>query len=63
MTSCIHSLPYGRADPQRPVDAEGPRAQGAPVQEDVLAGVRAEALAEQHDPRAAARCHGAGAAR
>ena len=43
-----------RADPQGPVDAQRLQTQGAPVQEDVLAGVRTEALAEEDDPRAAA---------
>ena len=51
------------ADPQCPVDAQRLRTQGAPVQEDVLAGVRAEALAEQHDPRAAAPAGRGAAAR
>ena len=40
-----------RADPQGPVDAQRLRAERAPVQEDVLAGVRAQALAEEHYPR------------
>jgi hypothetical protein len=39
------------ADPQGTVDPEGLRAEGAPVHQDVLAGVRSEALTEQHDPR------------
>ena len=40
-----------RPDPQGAVDAEGVQAEGAPVEEHVLAGVRAEALAEEHHPR------------
>ena len=53
----VHPLAAVRgADPQRPVDAEGLQAQGAPVQEDVLARVRPEALAEEDDPRAAPSC-------
>jgi len=43
----------GRSDPQSTVDPECLRAQGAPVHEHVLAGVRPEALAEQHHPGAA----------
>ena len=52
-----------RADPQRAVDAQRLRAQGAPVQEDVLAGVRPEALTEDHDPGQLARAVAAAARR
>jgi len=41
-----------RTDPQGAIDSECLRAQGAPVHEHVLAGVRPEALTEQHHPGA-----------
>ena len=52
-----------RADPQGAVDPECLRAQGAPVHEHVLAGVRPEALAEQHHPAGGGRRAGRGAVR
>src|SRR4051812_5295577 len=40
------------ADPQRTIDAERLWSERPPVQKGVLAGMRAEALSEDHDPRA-----------
>ena len=50
VTSCIHPLEYGVPIHRARSMPSASQAERAPVQEDVLAGVRAQALPEQHDP-------------